>query len=288
MKRSGLIAVEVPKAKSGGGRVSVGSRIYLAEAGIDAVRGDTPKKETLWKKPFSYGLHLPHQLGLNKVLLALQINAERRGWRVKRLLVDHHLRRYIGKPMVKIPTKKEDPETEEIIETVTKQRLKYMDAFIDFDTHTDPPLPPIFIEYDRASNTMESQTYQTTYANKIRTLAWWIKSGGMAETFPETQVDGRGLYVLTVVEDNRTYEAMTHLESLRTTTEKVLGPYRPGGEINPILKRYYFAISSMIHPSIGDYFANSILDEAICLRAGDNFGEQENGKRPRTWRRLGE
>lgn len=288
MHRAELIAVEVPRAKAGGGRVSVGSRIYVARAGIDALRGSTPKKEMLWKEPGSYGLHITHQLGLNKFLLALQINAQRRGWQCKELLVDHHLRRFIGPVTVEIPTKTVAPKTGEITQTMAKLRLKYMDAYIDFDTQREPPLPPLLIEYDRANNTMESQSYTTTFADKIRTLQWWIKAGGMAARFPATQHEARGVYVLIVVEDNGAYDPLIHLESLRSTTEKVLGTQRPGGQVNPILHRYWFTISSKVQPSVNDYFANTVLEEAIWLRAGDDLGVEEDGQRPQTWRTLGE
>ena len=110
-----------------------------------------------------------------------------------------------------------------------------------------------FVELDNQTLTLNySDANPKDYAQKIRTMSAFYRSGRYKETFPEAN---GSMWYLTV-----TTGSERRMQHLRQTAEKVIGLH------NKAVDRYWFTTMNRI-PTWQDYFAAAVFTP-IWQRAG--------------------
>ena len=209
-----------------------------------------------WKQPGSYGLlHIEHRRAINDFRIATQLACQHRGYRILEWIDDNQLKRLLGNEKVELRRLVRDNATgerQEVIETVA---LKIPDSYCVLDLG-EAGVRHCFIEIDRATVTLQASdsSGQKDFAQKLRTLAAFYRSGRYAQMFPAA---GSSMWLLTV-----TTGGQARVDNLRQTTERVIGAN------NRALDRYFFADMAEI-PTWEDYFSTAIF-APIWYRAGQD------------------
>ena len=166
-----------------------GRNVLANGRGVKAVTLD-------WKRPGAYGtLHLAHRLAINDFRIAMELACRQKGYRIRRWLDDNQLRRMLGKEKVTLTTHERNPQTGRQKETETMQALKLPDGFFWLDMGGGGERH-CFFELDNQTLTLNySNGPPKDFAQKIRTLSAFYRSGRYRELFPEA---GESMWLLTV------------------------------------------------------------------------------------------
>ena len=146
-----------------------------------------------------------------------------------------------------------DPKTGEQQQIDEEHTLKIPDGFFWLDMG-DGRERHCFFELDNQTLTLNySNGPPKDFAQKIRTLSAFYRSGRYRERFPEA---GESMWLLTV-----TTGSQERLANLRQTTERVIG------RRNRALDRYWFACMDDL-PTWQDSFTEATF-QPVWWRAGD-------------------
>jgi hypothetical protein len=208
-----------------------------------------------WKPAGAYGtLHLGHRLLLNDLRLAVVVACRDRGYTLKQWVDDNQLKRMLVSEKVKLVRLVRDENTNQRHETVETYALKIPDGYFWIDLGKNGPRH-CFVELDNQTLTIaDNHDSAKDYAQKIRTMSAFYRSGRYKEIFPDA--DGY-MWYLTVTTGNQ-----RRMLNLKQTTEKVIGLH------NKAVDRYWFSTMNQI-PTWDDYFASAVFTP-IWQRAGQD------------------
>ena len=208
-----------------------------------------------WKRVGAYGtLHLAHRLAINDFRIAVHLACEQKGYRIRRWLDDNDLKRLLAKEKIELVRLVRDPQTGESQQVVEAHALKIPDGFFWLDMG-ERGEQHCFFELDNRTLTLNyANDNPKDYAQKIRTLSAFYRSGRYKEIFPEA---GESMRLLTV-----TTGSQTRLANLRQTSEQVIGRQ------NRAVDRYWFARMDDI-PTWQELFSDAVF-QPIWLRAGSD------------------
>lgn len=208
-----------------------------------------------WKPAGAYGtLHLGHRLLLNDLRMAVVIACRERGYTLKQWIDDNQLKRMLGNEKVRLIRLVRDEATNHRQEVTETYALKIPDGYFWIDLGENGPRH-CFVELDNQTLTIaDNRDSAKDYAQKIRTMSAFYRSGRYKEMFPDA--DGY-MWYLTVTTGNQ-----RRLLNLKQTTEKVIGVH------NKAVDRYWFSTMDQI-PTWDDYFASAVFTP-IWQRAGQD------------------
>lgn len=206
-----------------------------------------------WKPAGAYGmLHLGHRLLLNDMRIAIELACRVRGYSVRRWIDDNQLKRMLGNEKVRLVRLERDAQSGERREVAEDYALKIPDGYFWIDMG-EAGERHCFVELDNQTLTLsDSHDTAKDYAQKIRTMSAFYRSGRYKEVFAEAN---DYMWYLTVTTGNE-----RRMQHLKQTAEKVIGLH------NKAVDRYWFATMSNI-PTWEDYFAAAVFTP-IWQRAG--------------------
>jgi hypothetical protein len=213
-----------------------------------------PERALDFRPAGAYGtLHLGHRLALNDVRIAMELASAHKGYRVLEWIDDNQLKRLLGKENVGLVRLERTAEggTREVEQ---RHALKIPDGYfrIEFAPGVERAC---FVEFDNQTLTLDyAKENGKDFAQKVRTLSAFYRSGRYKEVFPQA---GESMWLLTITSGS---ERRQH--NLKATTERLLG------RGNRALDRYWFARKDEI-PTYEDYFATAVFSP-IWLRGGQD------------------
>jgi hypothetical protein len=212
-----------------------------------------PVKELDFRPAGAYGtLHLNHRLGLNDFRIALLLACQHKGYTVKQWIDDNQLKRMLAKEKVALTRRAHDPQTGVTRDITGQHALKIPDGYFWLDLG-ELGQRHCFFEFDNQTLTLDYSTVSAKdYAQKIRTLSAFYRSGRYKEVFPEA---GESMWYLTVTSGGE-----QRLNNLKKTAERVIGT------TNRAADRYWFTRMAHI-PTWEDYFSTGLF-APIWFRGG--------------------
>ena len=213
------------------------------------------KANTLdWKRPGAYGtLHLAHRLAVNDFRIAVELACRHKGYVIRRWLDDNQLKRMLEQEKVTLMRMVRDAASGSMQQVAEEQRLRIPDGFFWLDMG-DGRERHCFFELDNATLTLRyTNANPKDFAQKIRTLSAFYRSGRYKELFPEA---GDSMWLLTV-----TTGSEKRCRHLKETAEQVIGAHSRAQD------RYWFACITDI-PTWEDPFTEAVF-QPIWWRAGE-------------------
>ena len=213
----------------------------------------TTVKDMDFKPAGAYGTyHLSHRLALNDVRIAIELGCDQKGYQLVRWVDDNQLKRLLATEKVTLVRLVYNHETGDRTEVSEHYNLKIPDGYFCLDMGAAGQRH-CFFEFDNQTLTIaDTKDSAKDFAQKIRTISAFYKSGRYKEVFPEA--DG-SMWYLTI-----TSGGDKRMMNLKQTAERVIGLQ------NKALDRYWFTTTSRV-PTWEDYYSAAVFTP-IWQRAG--------------------